>query len=288
MRANRATSAAAVSAAAVLSISGLSAATAAAHATAPAAGKAPHVPTVVAHMSKSAIHLSVGHTVHAGRVQFHVVSTEGGHTLQVLRLHQGYTFKQARADVNKAFGGDLDAIRRVDHRITWMGGAPARVDHPGDFGVNLPRGDLILIDQNNPTFFRLHVFGKTPPRPRFQTTGSITTFTYGFGTSPSRLPSAGWVRAANVSDQPHFVVMQRVKDGTTPKMVRKFVKHGLHGNPPWALKANTSTGVISPHHTMALSYSLPAGKYLLACFWPDDETGMPHILMGMWKLVRLG
>jgi hypothetical protein len=288
MRANLTNSAIAAAAAAVLSASTLAAIPAATAAQARTPQKAPHVPTVVAHMSKSAIHLSVGHTVHAGRVKFHVVSSEGGHTLQLMRLHKGYTFKQARMDINKAFGGDLDAIRRVDRRITWMGGAPARVDHPGDFAVNLPRGDVILIDQNNPTFFRLHVFGKTPPRPQIPTTGRITTFTYGFGTSPSPLPSSGWTRVGNVSDQPHFIVMQRVKDRTTPKMVRKFLRHGLQGNPPWALKANTSTGVISPNRHQAFSYDLPAGKYLLACFWPDDETGMPHILMGMWKLVRLG
>jgi hypothetical protein len=274
----------AATSAAVLSLSGLPSTVAVA---APAAGKSP-VPTVVAHMSKSAIHLSVGHTLHAGRVQFHVVSSEGGHTLQVLRLHKGYTLQQAKTDVNKAFGGDLKAIRRVDNRITWMGGAPARVGHPGDFSIKLPHGDFVLIDQNNPTFFRLHVFGKAPARPRVPTTSSITTFTYGFGTTPSTLPSSGWTRVGNVSDQPHFVVMQRVKDGTTPRMVRKFLKkHGLQGNPPWALKASTSTGVISPNHHQALRYSLPKGKYLLACFWPDDETGMPHILMGMWDLVRL-
>jgi hypothetical protein len=273
-------------------VSGLAAAgpsvAATAHADDSAAQKAAHVPTVVVHMSKSAIRASVGHTVHSGRVQFHVVSTEGGHTLQVLRLHKGYTVKQAKTDVNKAFGGDLDAIRRVDHRITWMGGAPARVGHPGDFAVTLPRGNLLLIDQNHPTLFRLHAFGTPPDRPRIPTTSRITAFTYGFGTSPSTLPSSGWTRVGNVSDQPHFVVMQRVKDATTPRMVRKFLKkHGLQGQPPWGLKANTSTGVISPHRTQALSYDLPAGKYLLACFWPDDETGMPHILMGMWKLIRL-
>jgi hypothetical protein len=61
----------------------------------------------------------------------------------------------------------------------------------------------------------------------------------------------------------------------------------LHGNPRWVLKANTSTGTISPNRAETFSYHLPAGKYLLACFWPDDETGMPHILMGMWKLVEL-
>jgi hypothetical protein len=36
-----------------------------------------------------------------------------------------------------------------------------------------------------------------------------------------------------------------------------------------------------------LSYDLPAGEYLLACFWPDRFTGMPHFFMGMWKLINL-
>jgi hypothetical protein len=25
----------------------------------------------------------------------------------------------------------------------------------------------------------------------------------------------------------------------------------------------------------------------LACFWPSDETGMPHALMGKYRLVNL-
>jgi len=249
------------------------------------AGKA-HVPTIVAHMTKTAIHLSSGHRLHAGRVIFRVVSKEGGHTLQLIRLHGGYTLKQAKADLDKAFGGDLAAIRRVDHKISWLGGAPARVGHPGEFAVNLRAGHLVVLDQNNPTFTRLHVFGKAPARPRVASAGHITTFTYGFGPS-SRLPSSGWVRVANVSDQPHFVVMQRVKERTTDKMVRKTLRRGLRGNPQWALKASTSTGVISPNRREVFNYQVPAGKYLLACFWPDDETGMPHILMGMWKLVTL-
>ena len=31
----------------------------------------------------------------------------------------------------------------------------------------------------------------------------------------------------------------------------------------------------------------PRGKYLVACFWPDYITGMPHFFMGMWKLINL-
>jgi hypothetical protein len=36
-----------------------------------------------------------------------------------------------------------------------------------------------------------------------------------------------------------------------------------------------------------LRYDLPRGEYLIACFWPDRLTGMPHAFMGMWKLVQL-
>jgi hypothetical protein len=287
MRVNRSSSVIVAAAAAALSASMLPAATAATTQTTAHEAAKGHIPTVVAHMSDTSIRLSVGHKMRAGRVKFHVVSASGGHALQLLRLHKGYTFKEAKTDVNKAFGGNLDAIRRVDHKITWLGGAQAREGRPGDFAVNLRKGDLVAIDQNSPTFTRLHVFGTAAPRPRIHSTGQVTAFTYGFGTSPGALPASGWTRVNNVSDQPHFVVMQRVKDRTTPRMVRKFLKRGLQGNPPWALKANTSSGVISPNRSQALHYDLPAGKYLLACFWPDDETGMPHILMGMWKLVHL-
>ena len=37
----------------------------------------------------------------------------------------------------------------------------------------------------------------------------------------------------------------------------------------------------------AATLYLPPGKYLVACFWPDYFTGMPHVAMGMWKLVTI-
>jgi hypothetical protein len=195
--------------------------------------------------------------------------------------------KQASQDINKAFQGDLKAIHRVDHRISWLGGATARPGRPGEFSVNLHHGHLIVLDQSGNASTRLHVFGTPRHRPLVPATSSITTFTYGFSTSKPTLPHSGWARAINQSDQPHFIVFQRVKDGTTKKMVRKFIRSHLRGNPSWVLKANTSIGVISSQRREVFSYDLPRGKYLLACFWPDDESGMPHIAMGMWKLIWL-
>ncbi len=246
-----------------------------------------HVPTIVAHMSKSAIHLSVGHRVHAGRMIFSVKTRKGSHQLQILRLHKGYTMRQAGADINKAFGGDVAAIRRVDRRITFLGGAAARPGHASEFAVNLRAAKLVLLDTESNAVTRLRVFGTPHPRPRIHTTSGITTFSYGFGTSAPTLPRSGWTRVTDRSDQPHFVVLQRVRNNTTDRMVRRLIKSGSHRNPPWILKAGATVGVISPKRGVAFHYDLPAGKYLLACFWPDDDSGMPHFNMGMWKLVNL-
>jgi hypothetical protein len=252
------------------------------------AASAGHVPTVVVHMSESAIHLSVGHRLHAGRVLFRVRTHDGGHDLQLARLHTGYTLSDAERDFGKAFqDGDVHAIRRLDDNITFLGGASTRPGHPGAFAVNLHAARLLVFDQDSNALTRLRVFGTPPHRPIVAASSQVTAFSYGFGVSRQTLPPSGWTRVRNISDQPHFVVLQRVKNRTTHRMVARFIKSGAHGNPSWGLKAHTSVGVMSPNRGEVFHYTLPAGKYLMACFWPDDDTGMPHIYMGMWRLIRL-
>jgi hypothetical protein len=95
------------------------------------------------------------------------------------------------------------------------------------------------------------------------------------------------VKFANQADQPHFLALQHVKDSTTNAKVRKFINSGGQGNPPWVLKGSADSGVLSPGKSQLLNYDLKPGKYLVACFWPDYFTGMPHAFMGMWKLVTL-
>lgn len=254
---------------------------------APATAAVRTVPTVAVHMSDSAIRLSVGHRLRAGRVIFRVTSRQGNHNLQLLRLHRGYSLRQAGQDFGAAFGGNLRAIHRIDNNITFLGGASVTPDKPGKFSVKLHAGRLIAIDQNSNAFTRLRVWGTAPSRPVVRARAGITAFSYGFGTTRAALPRSGWTRVNNRSDQPHFIVMQRVKMSTTGRQVRRFIRSGARGNPPWGLKVNRSTGVISPNRGQVWHLDVPAGKYLLACFWPDDDTGMPHFFMGMWKLVRV-
>jgi hypothetical protein len=247
------------------------------------------VPTITAHVSSKSISLSSGSTFHAGRVIFRVVTGKGDHVLQIARLHSGYTLQQAFSDLNKSFGGNVAAVRRIDENITFRGGVEARPNHPGRFAVLLNAGRYLLLDQNSNALKMVTVVGKTPARARIPHGGTITAFSYGFGTSSNNntIPASGWLRFNDQSDQPHFLEIQHVKASTTNRMVRKALTPTNQAQPGFMLKANTSTGVISPKRAQVFHYDLPAGKYLIACFWPDDDTGMPHAFMGMWKLIIL-
>jgi len=288
IRSTRARTLAVASAAAIVTTTGLvSAAT-----TADAASSA--IPTVTVHMSASQITCSGGAAttangvtaVHGGRIHFHVVTAAGDHVLQLLRLHNGYTIQQAGSDLNDAFNGNVAAVQRVDNGVVFRGGAEALPKHPGDMVVSLPATQFMAVDQNGNAGAVLKVIGKAPARALQPYSGTYTAYSYGWVAS-SHLPASGWVKVANSADQPHFLVLQHVKSTTTNAMVRKSFASNSQAQPSWALKETAQSGVIAKGTSQMLHYNLPAGKYLVACFWPDYFTGMPHAFMGMWKLVTL-
>lgn len=243
-----------------------------------------HVHEIVARMGAKHIHLS-SMTVRAGTERFAVVSGDGGvHLLQLARLHPGYSLQQASRDLPKAFHGQVPAVRRVDRNVNFRGGAAASKGKLGQLTVNLFQGHYVLFDQDSSGVTFLTVRGAGSPA-RVPHDGVVTTYTYGFGNS--QLPASGAITFRNISDQPHFVVFNRVKTGTTGKQVARFFHHGAQGKPSFAKPAHTAVGVISPGTRQLVQIDLPPGRYVLACFWPDDDTGMPHAFMGMWKLVTL-
>jgi hypothetical protein len=252
------------------------------------------VPTVKVRISDSSITFSGGGattsagvtTLHAGRYRFHVVGVGGDHILQLLRFQNGYTPQQAQQDFNDAFEGNVPAVQRIDNGVVFLGGVDAAPKHPGTMVVRLRATQLMAIDLNGDATAMVNVVGTAHEQKKVAHTGTYSAFTYGWGVS-KHLPASGMAKFVNSADQPHFLVIQRVKDSTTNAKVRKFINAGGQGNPPWVLKASADTGVLSPGKSQLFRYDLPAGKYLLACFWPDYFTGMPHVNMGMWKLVTL-
>jgi hypothetical protein len=250
-----------------------------------AASRAP-VPTVVVHVGKS-VSLSTGHRVHAGRTIYRVVTGKGDHQLQIARLRNGYTLPQFGQDIGKAFGGDVKAIRRIDRNVVFRGGAEARPHKPGIFSATLPAGQFVFIDVNTNKFTLVNVFGKIPQRQFLPNRASIRAFSYGFDPMPTSISHKGWFLFTNKADQPHFIEFQHVKQSTTHGQVRRFFKHGGQGQPGFALRGSFGAGVLTQGQHAGQYINLPRGKYLIACFWPDFRTGMPHALMGMWRLIQL-
>jgi hypothetical protein len=245
------------------------------------------VPTVTIHVNNGGIRLSGGNTITAGRTLFNVVTGKGDHLVNIARFHDGYGLRQFSQDIGKAFSGDTKAINRVDTHTVFRGGAEASPGKPGAFSVSLPRGRFLFLDQNTFKYTWVTVVGKARPRQTLPNRSTISLYTYGFGATPSRIPHAGWTLITNKADQPHFLEMNRVKMSTTAAQVRRYLSSGGQGRPSFALAASTGSGVLTQGQHQALRYNLPAGKYLLACYWPDRMTGMPHAFMGMWKLVIL-
>jgi len=227
-------------------------------------------------------------SVPAGHVVFHVKSTKGDHTVQLARLHAGYSKKQAGHDINAAFGGDKAAIKRVDTKIDWLGGVDATPQKTNEFSAKLATGSYLVTDQESNAVKTLKVVSAPADYKRLYPNVLVTTKNNRFHTHTDlALPHDGLVKMRNNAEEPHMFVLQHVKQSTTNRDVRDYVASGSQKPPSWGLGDSMDAGVVSPGTTQVFSYKMPAGKYLIACFWPSIDTGMPHFSMGMWKLVEL-
>ena len=282
MRPGKRTAAATLAAATAASAAGMLAATAPVTAS---AATPPTVITVTVGGGKLALDTT---SIPAGKIVFHVKSTKGDHTVQVLQLHSGYTKKQAEHDINAAFGGNKAAIKNVDSKIDWLGGVDATPQKSNDFSTHLAAGSYMFVDQDSNASMGFTVVSSPANYKTLYPNAYVTTKGNIFHTHTNlALPRNGWVKMHNNAVEPHMFVLQHVKQSTTKQDVRDYIASGSQKPPSWGLGDSMDAGVISPGKTQVFSYRMPAGKYLIACFWPSIQTGMPHFAMGMWKLVEL-
>ena len=92
-----------------------------------------------------------------------------------------------------------------------------------------------------------------------------------------------WLRFTNAAKELHFLDMSGVKAGTTTAMVKKAFSSPAE--PKFFTNEAVHFDVISPGVSVAIKGPVAAGGYLVTCFIPSETDGMPHALMGMWKLV---
>lgn len=222
----------------------------------------------------------------AGRVSIAVKGTPG--TVSVVAMDKGYTFRQMRRDYAASNKGDMKALRRVFAKVDFLGGL-STLTEPGTATVVLPRAGTY-------TAFIFGGRGPTSPvtlraRARHRvaapdTDGRVLAREGHRWGGSAHFPTEGTLLFKNKADQPHFLLMMQVKEGTTQEQVMEALQS--EGPPDWILPGYLETDALSPGRSMTVDYRLPPGQYVQLCFVPDPTMkGMPHAMMGMVRMVHV-
>jgi hypothetical protein len=115
---------------------------------------------------------------------------------------------------------------------------------------------------------------------------TITTPGMQFQTSGSLHPGVATITLKNTDQQSHMLALGRMKPGVTLDQVKAALGQdeeaaaALLADPPDGAVYGTPAPVGPGESSTVTAADLPAGQYVLLCFFTDD-AGMPHWQMGM-------
>jgi len=281
--------------------------------------QAGHGKTVLVHGTGRTVTLS-RNTVREGRITFKVDTSnaQGGSAITLFRLVGKATLVTFKADLVEEFSQDpstaAKGTQHLNRDIRAFGLAdlsPVTKTNPvssESVTERLKAGTYYLMDLGNvgpdgpnPVFTTFTVRhsgrdGEDRGRSRSESQGEgeghhspvIKLTAADTIQSPLTLPAHGTVTVKNVGDSIHFMVIEPVKAGTDDRQI-KAISQGDPPPEPTFFEDGPGGGmdVLSPGHQLDLTYDLPPGTYVLACFVADDVTGVPHAFMGMHKVVTL-
>ncbi|MDR7251146.1 hypothetical protein J2X46_000118 [Nocardioides sp. BE266] len=247
-------------------------------------------PHIKATLTKKTITVTGTNGLKAGRVD---LSVKGKGIVEFAMFKRGYDAGDFVADVNK-FGAknDIKALKRALANTQILGGLSGGgsgsivFPKPGSY-TPFSLGDRGVVT-GDPVVVRGPAGSSKLPR----TDGKIIGKSGPSWGGASHLPMKGSFELKNKGNTgvPHFVVLQQVAEGTTTDQVLEFLQTSDENTPPPAflLAGSLETGSVSPGRSMTVDYDLPAGQYVVMCFFPDPKMGgMPHALMGMLEMIHL-
>lgn len=121
---------------------------------------------------------------------------------------------------------------------------------------------------------------------------------YSFAFSPDLTAGTQIIELTNVGDQPHFIAMAGVPEGTTIDDAMalfatfEMAEEDAMATPGGGLSFENITPVLdtadqSAGVTAWYTADIAPGTYLLLCFVPDAESGVPHAMLGMTQIVEV-
>jgi hypothetical protein len=239
----------------------------------------------------------------------------GGSSMELFALHPGVTLQQVVTEFQQNFSGDWAAealgTRELLRDVSFYGLGDVTPANPETVTEYLPPGTYYLWDDVN-TFLSGH--GQNPVFDTFtvtqntqgQNSGTTSLLSSGrrFGTvvtatssdtfsAPTTWPHQGTILFQNTGNSHHLMSMIPVIAGTTDALVQAFFDANSNVLPQNLVSPAFAGGtwggvdVVSPGQSVAVSYNLPPGTYVLLCWIPDAQMGRPHAYMGMHLVIKL-
>jgi hypothetical protein len=260
-----------------------------------AAGAAPHSAKTAAPVAVSIDdhrNVTMPTTIQPGVNEFHITSAKPS-GFQLVMPVAGYTEEEAAADIEAGLdNGKVGSIKRFEKHVTLFGGATSTPATAGTLFVDLPAGTYWAADVRRrvTSFFTFTVAGADTGAAMPTGDAKLKAVdSTSWAKRPTSMPRKGLLTFTNRADQNHFLVMVKLQRGKTIRDFKAFIENGFEGRPPLNFRAALDAGVISPDQSIAFNYRLPRGQYVMMCFWPDaSEHGMPHVLMGMYRAIKVG
>ena len=139
------------------------------------------------------------------------------------------------------------------------------------------------------------VTGEAPAdQPTPTATSTISMAEMAFSIDQPLQAGSQIIALTNAGVQPHFLGVSGVPTGTTVEDVLQLSETYMNpeATPPAGLSFADLTPIydsadLSAGMTNWFSVDLAPGDYLLVCFVPDQETGIPHAMLGMIDIVTV-
>ncbi|HET7387478.1 MAG TPA: hypothetical protein VFJ19_12525 [Nocardioidaceae bacterium] len=252
----------------------------------PVAADAAQSHTIQVYITKHrVVHMTSG--MHPGVHRFEIRSGKVS-AFQLAWVRRGYSDRELARDAAAGpNGGDLKALKRFTRNVTLLGGVTSVPGTRTVMYVDLHRGGrYVAVDTNAPDT-PFHHFSVGGQRVSGQMPATRTIRAVGedrFAARPHSIARHGLLTFVNKSDADHFITTGKLLPGKTVKDFAAWTKDPSGPPPIDESVQGLETGVVSPGHRFAFSYSgQKAGRYVLTCFWSDVDTGMPHAFMGMYR-----
>jgi hypothetical protein len=224
---------------------------------------------------------------HPGLLTIRLLPSQDEGTVSLVRLHPGYSVAQYRSDSAHSWSSvaaELRTAQRADH----LGGLDLATSQVQTFTSLLLPGTYYLVDNVDgpPEMHPVRVSG-TPELTRPPRLDGFAILRRNTLLAPDVLPRSGHLLVASGDRGTHLVCLDQVRPATTKAEVLAYFADPS-GPPTFATGAAGCTATASPGVAFAISYSRPAGRYVMFDPRPDPEAGgTPYAAEGAVHLVTL-